>query len=109
VSVRIRATDGNGLPTGLDLAVGQIAASAITSAGWYDFDLGAGVWLSAGTRYAICMQAPGSDLGSNTVWYYVATNSPYAAGWVTQSYSSGASWSDVVSRTYDAAFKELGW
>jgi len=110
VVVHLRNTDSNGLPTGADLATGQIPCSAVTSgsANWYDFDLGISVTLNAGTRYAICMEASGSDRGSNGIWCYISTNNPYSSGWITESYDTGTNWKDVVSRTFDAAFKEWG-
>ena len=84
VVVSIRATDAGGLPTGKDLATGTISTAAISAAvpGWYEFDLGAGAALTAGTRYAICMQAPeASSSGSvNTIYYGVDTSNPYPIG-----------------------------
>jgi hypothetical protein len=108
VVVHIRTTDANGLPTGSDLATGSILTSSISGSNWYSFNLNTGVKLVAGTKYSILMQASGSDLSSNIVWYGVSTANPYSSGWITQSLNNASTWSDVVSRTYDAGFQELG-
>jgi hypothetical protein len=106
VVVSIRETDGNGRPKGEDLASASIPCSSLTEMmTWYDFNLGSGYDLKAGTRYAICWRAPNAT-SSNAVWYAVNTSGAYSGGWVVQSYHGGTSWTDLP--TYDAVFEELG-
>lgn len=81
VTVTIRNTDANGLPIGSPLATGQIPCDNITlTPAWYQFDLGAGVALNTGTRYAICMQA--SSAVGTPILYAVSTANPYPNGTV---------------------------
>ncbi|MBI2869533.1 MAG: S8 family serine peptidase [Chloroflexi bacterium] len=105
----IRATDASGRPAGADLASGSIPAGSIPaswSLAWYNFDLGAGVTLVAGAKYAIVMRAPGADAAS-PVYYGADTSGDYARGWAVYG-SGGSGWSDIADKAWDFAFEELG-
>jgi hypothetical protein len=95
VTVSIRDADINGLPSGRDLAIASIPCTSITESNWYTFNLDKAVDLKAGTKYSILIQASGSDLTDNTIWYFVSRSNPYSPGCVTVSDTSGLTWSTV--------------
>jgi hypothetical protein len=111
VVVSIRKTDANGLPTGGDLATGSIACSTLTTAWnpitWYDFNLGSGYQLEAGTKYALLIRAPSM---TTSIYYWYNTAGTYSKGEVLYSNNGGTSWAKGGSYSgWDAAFKEWGY
>jgi large repetitive protein len=107
VTVSIRRTDASGLPTGGDLASGSIACSALTThwtpVTWYDFNLGTGCQLTAGTKYALIIQAPSAASG---IYYWANTAGTYTKGTVICTFNGGSSWSSYSG--WDAVFEEWG-
>ena len=97
VTVSIRATDGDGKPTGSDLCSGTINGDTLVDEGgtevaqWYEITLGSGYALSAGVKYAIVIRAVDASGGASVSWRY-GTSSGYAGGQRTISADSGATW-----------------
>jgi hypothetical protein len=108
VIVSVKATDTNGYPVGSDLATGELATSAITSAWtpavWYSFNLGAGCAVEAGKTYAIVLRAP-SAVSETGLYYWLNLNGGYNSGKAVTG-TSGASWSTL--NTWDSIFREYG-
>jgi len=107
-TVSIRATDGNGLPTGADLCSGTIDGNTLTTneAGlWYEITLGAGYNLAASTKYAIVVRQNG-DADNHVGWRGDWTNPTYAGGSFAQSADSGATWS--AGTDIDFMFEDWG-
>ena len=108
VAVSIRNTDASGLPTGSDLAAGSIACSSLITAWgpatWYDFNLGTGCQLTAGTKYALIVQAPSAASG---IYYWANTAGTYSGGAVIYTYNGGSSWSSYSG--WDMVFEEWGY
>ncbi len=110
VQVSIRATDASGRPTDGDLATGSVTCASVTqtwSEIWYDFDLGTGCQVQAGTKYAIVFNAPSAD-ESNPLYFWFNTGDGYSGGWVMASADSGTSWIDLNLQAWDADFEEWG-
>jgi hypothetical protein len=109
VTVSIRKTDANGLPTGSDIATGSIPCSSLSSSWgqkWYDIGLGSGCQLVAGTKYALIVRAPSVTA---SIYYWVNTAGTYSRGEVIYSYNSGTTWAKGGSYTgWDTAFEEWG-
>ena len=108
VVVSIRLTNASGLPTGSNLASGSIACSTLTTswgpAVWYDFNLGTGYQLTAGTKYALIISAPSA--GPSNLYFWVHTAGTYSKGTTIYSNNSGSSWSSYSG--WDTAFEEWG-
>lgn len=109
-TISIRATDGNGLPTGSDLggSTGTKDSSTLTSYSTftqYEITLSAAVTLAANTKYAIAIRDP-SDSGSNEVEIGVIDDG-YTGGQVCISVDGGVTWS-VDSPSTDALFEVWG-
>ena len=85
-TVAIKAVDGLGAPTGVDLATGSAAAPA--TVGWTQIALTPATPVTAGTMYAIIVEVP------TPAWNYSAL--PYAGG-VGTSLNGSA---DFAFRTY---------
>lgn len=108
LTVSIRATDGNGQPTGSDLASGtQVEADIPTvwSGTQVFVDFSSPATLIADTKYAIVCRALTGDVNNKVNWYK-KTSDVYAGGNVETSTDSGAAWS--ASSSHDAAFEEWG-
>ena len=111
LTIEIKAVDGNSKPTSTALATGTIAASAITTAGWYTIALtatGTGTnSLVSGTKYNIQGDLSAAGDGSNYIgWAQDASSPAYTGGEKVQSTDNGSTWT-VVSTT-DMFFKEYG-
>lgn len=109
LNIRIRAADVNHLPTGPDLATGNINANTLATTGWgawYLIDLGAGIVHPAGTEYCVILEAPGSN-SSNYVEWIGATNFQYPNGLHALSANNGLTWSPQAQ--YDGYFIEYGF
>jgi|GEM_PF-3032669 len=101
LTVSIKATDGNGLPTGGDLCSGTINANTFTTdaAGdWYEITWGTAYALTSNTKYAIVCRATAGD-GSNYVnWRYDGSSPSYTGGAYGTSTDSGSSWSGDATK-----------
>ncbi len=109
VSVGIRATDGEGKPTGADLASGTIDGNTFTtdsSGVWYDIDLGSGTILYSGVKYAIVL----GNSASGWARWRVAVPSSYEGGTSLTSLDSGNTWVFCIGGNggYDTLFEEWG-
>jgi len=109
VTVSIRATDGNGHPTGSDLCSGTINGNGLTtstSGAWYEITLGSGYDLSAGTKYAIVVRAPNGNPSNRLYWRRDRSSPTYAGGCWESSTNNGSTWSSSTNR--DMMFEEWG-
>lgn len=109
LTVRIRATDGSGLPTGADLASGTYNANTLTTnpAGeWITITLSAGYALSAGVKYAIVVTVTGTGL-NNFNWIADSSSPTYSGGnTVFSDADAGTTWTANTGR--DFMFEEWG-
>ncbi len=113
ITVSIKATDGNGHPTGDDLCLGTTDGNALTTdtgGEWREITLGAGANLAADTKYAIVARAPDS-LFDKVYWRVDGTSPTYTGGALEWSNNSGSSWTTEAEQ--DFLFEEwgepLGW
>jgi len=105
-TISIKATDGEGKPTGADLCSASIDGNALpTDPTLLGFSLGAGTNLSAGTKYAIVWRFPSGDSSNyaRTRHMYPGT---YAGGTAVTSSDSGATWEVVTD--WDFVFQDWG-
>jgi len=109
VVVRIRATNAiTGLPTGPDLSTGSILESRLTdypSSAWVQVDMTSYV-LHANTKYALILNAPGSDVNNSVGWAQDETSPTYTRGNKVISANGGATWTNAVNN--DMMFEEWG-
>ena len=112
ITVSIRAVDGDGKPTGGDLATVTVVDSVISTLptlAYYTFTFVSSYNLSNATKYAIVWRAPGGDAG-NYFQAFGYDSSGYADGGFGTSSDSGSSWSspsatrDMNFRTYTTTF-----
>lgn len=109
VTVGIRATDGNGQPTGADLCSGTTNGNTLTTstAGeWREITLGAGTDLSVNTKYAIVVRVLGGDFDNKLAMRRDITSAAYTGGNLEWSNDSGSSWN--TRATYDFMFEDWG-
>lgn len=109
VTVSIRATDGNGHPTGEDLCSETIDGNGLTTnnnGDWYEITLGAGCDLAASTKYAIVVRVPNSSWSYMIGWRTDTSSPTYVDGNVEESSDSGLSWTAIVTK--DFMFEEWG-
>jgi len=102
----LRATSA-GAPTGSNLCSGNITSSFIsTTADWYEFDLGVGTPLTAGTQYSIILYSDNSTAttSNEVAWAYDSTLAPYTAGNGYYSANSGSTWT-ARAEGYDHMFQ----
>lgn len=103
-TVSIRATDGNGKPTGNDLATGTLAEADVSlSSTWVCCDLSS-YSLTGGTKYAIIVRAPTGSGSDAYRWYREDGAATYANGAYCESTNSGVDWTE--NTTYDQHFRE---
>ena len=106
LTVSIKAVDGDGDPTGADLASGTLATSGITDTPiWYDINLGAGTLLTGSTQYAIIVRQDGV-YADRVYWRYDSTGATYAGGVFIMSDDAGTSW--IQNSGADFMFEEYG-
>ena len=109
LTVSIRATDGEGKPTGGDLCSGTIDGDTLTTDGageWREITFSPGYELTASTKYAIVSRTLTGD-GSNYVsWRADSTSPTYTDGSNTASVNSGSTW--ILFTTTDMMFEEWG-
>ena len=106
LTVSIRATDGEGKPTGPDLCVGTTDGNSIPlryTFAWREITLGDGYDLEADTKYAIVFRA---HLGyaHNYLHTPYQTGNPYPGGNLISSGDGGGTWQ--APSTYDTFFEE---
>jgi len=102
IHLSIRATDGDGKPTGADLSTGSLNGNSITvnTVGeWYDVPMPP-VSLSAGTKYALVWYAD----STYAYWKRDLTSPAYSGGSQANSADSGGTW--TLTTTSDFMFKE---
>ncbi|MBA7520695.1 hypothetical protein ES705_12791 [subsurface metagenome] len=107
-TIFIRATDGDGLPTGEDLTSVQLNANNLSIApqtefSYYDLPL---YGLSAGVKYALCARAPDGAGGNTLEMGRDGTNPTYERGNYVQSTDYGVTWGGWT--TLDHYFEEYG-
>ncbi len=104
VTVSIRATDGDGKPTGSDLCSESFDGTTLstTPGGWKEITLGAGYNLASGTKYAIVLRAVAIGSGVQLDWWYGGT---YTGGQGFNSSDADATWADY---SVDFMFEEWG-
>lgn len=97
-TVSIKAVDGSGDPTGLDLASATIdgdTLSTSTSGVWYEFVFDPEVSLTYDDTYAIVVKAPAGTSNADCVdWRADGSSAGYADGCLFASTDSGLNWSD---------------
>ena len=109
ITVSIRAVDGNGKPTGADLATVTVADSVISAfptRAWYTFTFVLSYALDDATQYAIVFRAT-SGSGSHYFGPFGYGSSGYADGGFSSSSNSGSSWG-AVSTANDMDFRIYG-
>ncbi len=111
IAASIRSTDGDGLPTGADLAYGTTDGDTLTTntdGAQRQFTFSIPINLDAGTTYAIVLRAPAGDVNSQLHWKQSSTNeaSVYPGGSSAESFGdSGITWAFIVR---DYHFEEWG-
>lgn len=95
LTISLRATDGNGHPTGSDLSSTTMPASILTTntnGAWYT------VWptpeytLSAGVKYAVVVKLAGGNNNNEVRWRTDASSPTYSGGNEEESYNGGSTW-----------------
>lgn len=106
--ISIRATDGNGKPTGSDLCYKEFDGNSIpTGATWVEFTFDSPALLSASTTYAIVTSVPnGVEKVNELRWMRDTTGSTYAGGMFYYSTNYGGDWIPVDGS--DLMFEEYG-
>lgn len=109
ITVGIRATDGNGHPTGGDLCSGTTNGNTLPTSSpgeWREITLGAGYDLAASTKYAIVARAISGDSSNRVYWREDASSPTYAGGNNEESDDSGSSWTTYLGE--DFMFEDWG-
>jgi len=104
-TVSIKAVDGSGRPTGLDLAQAIFDGNALTedtNGHWYRIDFPTPTDVTAGTQYAIVVRSAGSSLR----WRCDTSSPAYAGGCREYSTNGGTSWTSDYN--VDFMFEEYG-
>jgi hypothetical protein len=104
--VAIRATDGNGLPMGIDLSTGSILCNDIGTTTYAIYSIRmTDVVVNTSKKYAIIFSAPSMSPGD--IGYRVNDINPnYAGGCSLHNANSGATWDNVTQG--DIYFEEWG-
>lgn len=103
LTISIRNTDTNGLPTGSDICFRQRNTTDMIEwpdALWYDFQFLVPPLLQAGKRYAIVGKAPSGFLGNWVTWKHNDTSDLYLAGEVCGSVNDGNTWIKEINCDY---------
>lgn len=109
VTVSIKATDGEGKPTGDDLCSGTTDGNTLPTESpyeWREITLGDGYDLDADTKYAIVVKALDGEASNQAAWRRDATDATYAGGQACYSINSGVTWS--IRANEDQMFEEWG-
>ncbi len=106
ITVSIKATDGAGKPTGADLASATLDADAMMNApaSMIPFLLGAGVALTASTKYAIVVRVSNGDVTRFLKWRHDGTSPTYTGGSKAYSTDGGSTW--TLDTNTDFLFEE---
>ncbi len=110
ITVSIRAVDGNGKPTGADLAsvtVADSVFSTLPTRAWYTFTFDTPYDLDDATKYAIIFRAPSGN-ASNSFTVFGYDSAGYANGEYTFSVNSGSSWNFLDPNNRDLMFRTYG-
>jgi len=112
ITVRIKAVDGSGHPTGPDLATGTTDGDTLTenTAGeWREIALGVGFALSVGVMYAFLPNAAVVTF-PNTAYMRWRNDGVdgYTVGRQEYTSNGGTSWSDSEIATTDIMFEDWG-
>ena len=109
MTVSIKAVDGNGKPTGSDLASGTTDADTLPSSPaareWREITFTTGATLTVDTQYAIVVKCPSGSTSNWSRWGSDQTSPTYAGGTHYNSSDSGGSW---TTSNADALFEEYG-
>ena len=109
VTVSIKGTDGDGKPTGADLASGTFDGNAVTTdtAGeWQEIVFSSPYTLRASTKFAQVLRAPDGDASNKLNWRLDTATAAYPGGEYLLSANSGSTW--TATPTYDLLFVEFG-
>ena len=110
VTVSIKGTDGDGKPTGADLASGTFDGNAITAdtAGeWKEIVFSSPYYaLRPVTKYAMVSRAPDGDASNKITWRMDSATAAYTGGEYLLSANGGLTW--AATPTYDRMFVEFG-
>lgn len=109
LTMGIRATDGEGKPTGADLCSGTTDADTLTTAGageWREITFSPGYGLTASTKYAIVIRALAGDSSNYVSWRGDNTSPTYANGSQAASVDAGSVW--TLFTTTDMMFEDWG-
>jgi len=94
LTVAIKATDGNGHPTGADLTTGTLDGNSVTidpAGEWYEFDV-TNYSLSASTKYAIVLRKSGGSSNTNVYWIVNVFGALFSGGNMELTDDAGVSW-----------------
>ena len=94
LTAAIRATDGEGKPTGEDLAIGTTDGDTLldfTTFEWREIEL-TPYELKQGIKYALILRAPEASKTSACYWKCTQYDTAYPRGQFTYSTNSGSSW-----------------
>ena len=108
ITASIRETDGNGFPTGADLASGTYDGNTLSSSSpgaFVEIRFTGAATLLTGKKYAIVIRAPSGDANSQLHWRIHFQAGTYTTGNEVQSADSGSSWSNT-NNDNDAMFEE---
>ena len=111
LTISIRATDGDGKPTGSDLCSGTTSGDTLPTASpyeWREITLGNGTLLLANIKYAIVAANPDGDGQSEAIYWRTDASSPtYTGGSLVSSSDSGVTWG-APDTTRDMMFYDYG-
>jgi hypothetical protein len=108
VTVSIKATNGNGHPTGSDLTSGTTNGNTLPTDPryeWREITL-TEYTLSANTKYAIVVRAPSGNISNYLRWRADSSDPTYTGGNFESSSDSGSSWTAYTG--YDMMFEVWG-
>ena len=109
VIVSIKATDESGHPTGDDLCSGTTNGSTLPNqipGTWRTINFSSSAVLSANTKYAIVVKAPGGGPSHYAAWRANGSSAAYARGCGELTFNGGSTWTSYTA--YDAMFEEWG-
>jgi len=107
ITVNVRATDGDGMPTGPVLCSGTSDGSTLTTdtgGEWREISLGSGYALAANTKYAIILPKRG-DVDNRIWWRRDRTDPTYTRGNPVYS-ADNITWDADLEKEY--MFEEWG-
>ena len=101
VRISIRAVDGSGKPTNVDLTSTTIPGFTSIAAQWYRATFPSPITMNAGTKYAIVVRSTAPYSGQYA-YLYSAANSTYSGGERYTSTTAGNSW---IQQNFDTGFR----